>query len=101
MPGLTKRDWQNALDVQSASNMSGVVTSFNDVIGRIRCEPDYSGSDYTARHPIVIMYLNQMLWLSLGAIMPEAVGEGRIGFGEAYTKCLQMAEVSVDHGVRS
>lgn len=64
MNGLTKRDWQNAMDVQDACNLSGVVHSLAELLPRIRQEPDCTGTDYVNRHPIVVMYVNKLASLT-------------------------------------
>lgn len=92
MPGLTQRDWENALDSQSAPNFGALVTSFNDTIGRMRSEPDYSGTDYISRHPISVLYVTQLLWLSVGGVLPNPIeGCGYLSYSEAHSICLQKA----------
>ena len=65
---LTKRDFENALDVQSACNLSGVVHSFADTMNRLSNE----GLDTKQRngHPICRLYAEQIAYLS-GAGMPN------------------------------
>lgn len=71
--GLTKRDWQDAVAVQDACNLSGVVISLADVCKRIRTEPDFSGTDYVNRHPIVKLYVSKLM--SLAGMQSDELGE--------------------------
>lgn len=79
--GLTKRDWQNAIDVQDACNLSGVVHSLADVMPRIRQEPDCTGTDYVNSHPIVVLYVSKLASLSRQDCFCDKAIER---FGEAY-----------------
>ena len=100
MPGLTQRDWQNALDVQSCINLSGAVHSLSEVMPRIRQEPDCNGTDYVNEPPIVVLYVAQMVWLSMGAISPDP-GRGRLGYTTAYARCMEGAKAAIDSAVQS
>jgi hypothetical protein len=72
--GLTARDYQDALDVQSACNLSGVVHSFSRVISKLReevnklgpeCEPSSpKGTDWVNSHPICRLYAEQIAFLT-------------------------------------
>ena len=64
----TKLDYQNAIYVQSACNLSGVVHSLSEVLPRIWNEARTSGGG-TANvneHPIVRLYAEQITHLSRG-----------------------------------
>ena len=63
---LTRKDYQNALDVQSACNLSGVVKSFADVMGRIFDEghSGKKGTDWINTHSICRLYAEQIAHLS-------------------------------------
>lgn len=64
MPYTYKAAAQSALDVQDASNLSGVVFSFADVMRAI-CDRDQDkGTDWKNHHPIVTMYLLKMAELN-------------------------------------
>jgi len=76
---LTREDYQRALVVQDACNLSGVVHSLAEVLPRIREEPDCTGTDYVNTHPITIMYVNKLSSLS-GA-------ERGLVFSTAYDVC--------------
>ena len=64
--GLTRRDWQNAIDVQDACNLSGVVHTFSDVISRIWWEANKrgEGTNWVNTHPIVVLYVSKLATLS-------------------------------------
>jgi len=59
---LTAKDYQAALDVQDACNLSGVVHSFAEVLPRIREEAN--DTDKINRHPISVMYASKIAHLS-------------------------------------
>ena len=65
MDQLTKHDYQTAMDVQSACNLSGVILSFARVIVKIP-----GGTDARNRHPICRLYAEQIAHLT-GAGMPH------------------------------
>ena len=72
--GLKKSDWEDAMYVQSACNLSGVVNSFNDVIGRIWDEANENkyGTDWVNKHPICVMYSEQINHLTGRAYSVES-----------------------------
>lgn len=64
--GLTANDYQNALDVQSACNLSGVVHSFSEVIERVWNEAHRlgKGTAWVNSHPICRLYAEQIAHLT-------------------------------------
>jgi len=64
--GLTANDYQAALDVQSACNLSGVVHSFSAVIKRVWDEANAlgKGTDWVNSHPICRLYAEQIAYLA-------------------------------------
>ena len=64
MPLLTKHHYQDALLVQSACNLSGVVISLSELMPFIRGE--CNSTTEVNEHPIVQMFVAQLLWLSYG-----------------------------------
>jgi len=68
---LTYRDYQSALDVQNACNLSGVVIAYAEVMRKI-CEEDWrskrGGTEWRNRHPISILYASKVLSLATGEI---------------------------------
>jgi hypothetical protein len=54
-----------ALQVQDASNISGVIHSLEtEVLPAIRQEPGYTGTDYIAQHPVVLLFLDKLVSLT-------------------------------------
>lgn len=51
---------KEALDVQTACNLSGVVHSFSRIISELREAEPNKGTDYYNTHPIVIVYLDKL-----------------------------------------
>jgi hypothetical protein len=70
---LLPRDYQQALDAQSASNLSGLVLSLAEVMPRLNHEMRRRGVDagWRDRHPIVRLYLEQLEFLA-GPLTPES-----------------------------
>jgi hypothetical protein len=62
MKALTKADWQSALDVQDACNLSGVVHSLARILPRIREEVQSTG--LVNEHPIVVLYVDKLASLA-------------------------------------
>lgn len=60
--------YQNALDCQSACNVSGVIRSLARDTETIWDEARAAGqsTDYVNRHPAIILTLHQLLFLSTG-----------------------------------
>jgi hypothetical protein len=63
---LTKEHWQQALDVQNACNLSGVLHSFNAVIDDVWAEAHEvgKGTDYVNTHPLVRLWVDKLAHLS-------------------------------------
>jgi len=78
---LTKRDYQDALDVQSACNLSGVINSFVRVLERVRAE--VQGTDAINKHPICRLYAEQIIYLT---------GGGSSNNSESYNDAYVIAE---------
>jgi hypothetical protein len=57
---------QTAIQVQDASNLSGVVHSFNEVMGALWLEAHRlgKGTGWVNQHPIVTMFLDKMASLN-------------------------------------
>ena len=71
---LTTKDYQSAIDVQSACNLSGIVFSFAKVMKRIcneRAKGNH-GTDWVNTHPIAQMYAVQILHLTKECSYTEA-----------------------------
>jgi len=69
---LTKKDYQTAIDIQSASNLSGVVNSLNQIMPRIwkEARSQLKGTDWVNQHPICRLFAEQIYHLS-GAGIPS------------------------------
>lgn len=54
--------YQTALDIQDASNMSGVVLAFAEAMKQINVEMQLNkeGEVYRRNHPVVIMFLSKL-----------------------------------------
>lgn len=72
---MESKDYQSAIDVQCACNLSGIVHSLSRLLPAIWEEARESGqgTEYVNRHPIVVSYLNQLVWLATAdCISPSA-----------------------------
>ena len=86
----TPADYRDAIAVQSACSLSGIVNSLNAVLPKIwnEARSKNQGTDYVAHHPIVLMYTTQILYLSFGALLPvEALNT----YDKAYTHCREQS----------
>jgi len=72
--GLTPKDYQNALDVQGAVNLSGVVRSFALVTERIwnEARAEGGGTEFVNKHPISRLYAEQINFLASGMDYSDA-----------------------------
>ena len=60
---LTPADYQRAIDVQDACNLSGVVHAFSKVMTKIWEEARATGNvsaDWVNRHPIAVLYSSKI-----------------------------------------
>ncbi len=82
--GLTTNDFQLAIDLQDACNLSGVAISFAEVMKKICAEANKMGKGtlWKNMHPIAILYINKM-----ASLTGECVSGGVI-FDEAYRTCI-------------
>lgn len=78
---LNSKDYQDAIDVQNACNLSGVVHSFSRVISKVwdEAHANGQGTDYVNRHPIAVMYASKIASLTGSEIDGE--------FSKAYQAC--------------
>ena len=81
---LSKKDYQDALFVLDACNLSGVVHSFSRVISKVWEEALElgKGTDYVNTHPLCVLYAEKIYELT----------RARVQFDEAYDHCRKMAE---------
>ena len=75
--GLTKQDWKDAMMVQDACNLSGVLLTWADKTDRIweDVRSNGSGTDGFNRHPINLLFASKVASLT---------GESMDGFHEAW-----------------
>ncbi len=63
---------------QGACNLQGLINSLPTIIDEIRKEPGYNGTEYINRHPVMVLFAEQIYHLT-------GCGEN---WTEAYNKCL-------------
>lgn len=87
------RSWksmaQEAINVQDACNLSGVVHSFSRIIKDVRERLRLEGKESTENvntHPVCILYADKINSLSIGA------KSGANPFGGAYGECKDLAK---------
>ena len=63
---MRKQDYENALTVQSASNLSGVVHSFSEILTRLvkEAQEQGKGTDWINTHPICVLFAEQIAHLT-------------------------------------
>ena len=83
---LTARNYQDALEVQDACNLSGVVHSFSKVMSSIM--GDASNTHDVNRHPIAVLYADKIA--SLAGVQSLSYDSG---FSAAYDICCERAKV--------
>jgi len=69
---LTKNDYQQAIDVQSACNLGAVVHSFSRVMKKIQATGRGKGTDWINNHPISKMYATQIEYLATNGYVQAA-----------------------------
>ena len=77
---MRKQDYEDALMVQSACNLSGVVHSFSEILSRLvkEAQEQGKGTDWINTHPICVLFAEQIEHL---------VGGGDANYFEAYKIC--------------
>ena|SRR3990172_3382052 len=63
---LTWDDWQDAYNVQSACNLSGVVRSYAKTMSKIWAEANAQGrgTDWVNHHPIAVLFADKVAHLA-------------------------------------
>ncbi len=82
---LELKDYQEAIDVQNACNLSGVVGSFSRVLTKLWEVPG-AGTEFVNTHPISRLYAEQIAHLS-GAGMGDSES-----YSAAYTITMEVLE---------
>ena len=77
---LTPKDYADAMLVQDACNLSGVVHSFSRVMSRIRADCD--STQESNRHPIAILYSDK-----IASLTGTSRKHGARDFSAAYDVC--------------
>jgi hypothetical protein len=75
---------RQALNVQDACNLSGVVRSFASVIEILWKEPGCKGTDWVNTHPIAVLFSSKIASLT--------GSESSENFGKAYLDCQKLAQ---------
>lgn len=85
---LTQREYQRAILIQDACNLSGVVHEWSRVMKKIWGEANArdKGTDWVNNHPINVMYASKVASLT-GCEIPET-------FSSSYHACLVAAELT-------
>ena len=65
---MRQKDYQDALTVQSACNLSGVVHSFSEILSRLvkEAQEKGEGTDWVNQHPICVLFAEQIQHLARG-----------------------------------
>ena len=65
---MRKQDYEDALMVQSACNLSGVVHSFSEILSRLvkEAQEQGKGTDWINTHPICVLFAEQIKHLAEG-----------------------------------
>jgi hypothetical protein len=83
---LTKRDYEDAISVQDACNLSGVVHSWSRMMDKIWKESRAmeKGTDFVNRHPINVMFADKVASLT---------GSNNFSrYSKAYEECQERIE---------
>lgn len=93
---LIKEDYQKAINVLDACNLSGVVHGFSCVMKKIHFESikQNKGTDFKNTHPIVVLYAEKIAQLT------RLMSHDIMVFHEAYQICKERAETQtkvIDH----
>lgn len=82
---ITTAQWQEALDIQNACNLSGVVHTLTERMADVWAEAHElgQGTEYVNRHPLVVLYLDKLT--QLAGLYIERDG----ALGRAYEEALK------------
>jgi hypothetical protein len=85
MPGIKKQDYKDAITVQDACNLSGVVHSFSAIVSRIweEARMKNEGTDWVNGHPICVLFASKIA---------DLVGVRDVGYFKAWTACIEEVE---------
>ena len=85
-----QRAYDDALVVQSACNLSGVVFSFARHMETICDECRMQGTDAKNTHPVVRLFVTQLMWLAFRQIVDD-----HDLYSKAYQECVKNASPKV------
>ena len=89
---LSATTWQQALDSQSACNLSGLAHFLVRALGELRAD-GLNGTDALNTHPLVKLVVAQMAYLAYGTF--------DCGAGNLWLQAYQMVEIEADQPVVS
>jgi len=80
---LSAKDYKDAITVQDACNLSGIVHSFSQVLIKVWVEAraQGKGTDFVNRHPISVMYSSKIASLTGSEVDTM--------FAAAYAACME------------
>lgn len=77
-----------AIQVQDACNLTGVLRSAHEAAQNLMRHPDCQGTDWVNTHPIMVLYAEQIKYLAEGSFYE---GSG-MPYAKAYQKCMVLVE---------
>lgn len=89
---LSPADYQTAIIIQDACNLSGIVHTFSQVMHKICNEANKNGygTDWKNRHPISVLFASKIASLT-------GCSEISQGFEQAYNACCAAAKGEIPH----
>lgn len=82
-PNTSIADYQNALYSQTACNASGLIHDLSDVMSKIWCDAfdTGKGSDWANHHPILRLYLEQLVMINQAGWIQDSEGTWSAAYG--------------------
>lgn len=62
--GSARKMGQDALDIQDASNIHGVISTLYEFMGKLREHPDFTGCPWMEKNPIIIALIDKLCHLT-------------------------------------
>lgn len=88
---MSSNPYRNALDSQSACNPLGLTKSLASDIQILKDTEDLD-TDKVARHPVMVLYLTQLVFLCHGSMIPDEYSRLGTKWDEAHRACEAMAK---------
>lgn len=79
---------QDALDIQDASNIMGVISTLYEFMGRLRAHPDCTGCPWMERNPVLIALVDKVCHLTDVQVTEL---EPRNTISRAFNLCAELA----------